>query len=162
MITLLETVDSALGLWRKELCRGPQVWQMPISVEGSGRLQCRAPPHSAQALGNTWELYLVIITPAPLFFLIKIMRAPLFLINSSVVLSLEKYNVNGPWGDTPKEKFTAKGSSLSPKCKHCLAFPLSWSTGQIQAVKLFRCNTKLEEHRRGCEWLWMSTDTPWK
>lgn len=33
VITLLETVDPALGLWRKEFCRGQQVLQMLISVE---------------------------------------------------------------------------------------------------------------------------------
>lgn len=33
VITLLETVDSALGLWRKEFCCGQQVLQMLISVE---------------------------------------------------------------------------------------------------------------------------------
>jgi len=33
VITLLETVDLALSLWRKEFCCGPQVLQMLISME---------------------------------------------------------------------------------------------------------------------------------
>lgn len=68
VITLLETVGSALGLWRKELCCRLQVWQLLTSMGGSGRLQHCALPHSAQALGSTWESYLAIITSILLFF----------------------------------------------------------------------------------------------
>lgn len=81
VIILLETVGSAFGLWKKELCCGSQVLQILVPVEGSGELHSWIPPHSAQALQKMWELFFRNHHPCNIVFPSKFWEHYLFFFN---------------------------------------------------------------------------------